>query len=126
MEKERVTLTLPLPSRTLSPNGRPRHWAVRSRAVRSYRELAHLLALRHRPAVPWTVAKVTCRFFYATRRRRDRDNLLASMKPAFDGLADARLIADDAGLIHQPAEIVIDPDDPRVEITVERMGPKGT
>jgi len=64
---------------------------------------------------------VTARFFFKTRRRRDRDNLLASLKAAFDGLADAGLVADDSGLIHMPVEQYIDRADPRVELVVERV-----
>jgi len=115
-------VTLPLPSYNLNPNARP-HWRKKAQAVRSYREIAYLLALVDRPPAPWTVAHVTCRFYFRDLRRRDRDNLLASMKPAFDGLADARVIADDAGLIHQPVEMAVDRGDPRVEVTVERIAP---
>ena len=64
---------------------------------------------------------MTARFFFKTRRRRDRDNLLASLKAAFDGLADAGLVADDSGLIHMPVEQYIDRADPRVELVVERV-----
>jgi len=67
------------------------------------------------------VARVTARFFFKTRRRRDRDNLLASLKPAFDGLADAGLVVDDSGLIHMPVEQHIDRTDPRVELVVDRV-----
>ena len=66
-------------------------------------------------------AKVTARFFFRTRRRRDRDNLLASLKPAFDGIADARVVANDAGMIHMPVEQYVDRTDPRVEIAVEAV-----
>jgi Holliday junction resolvase RusA-like endonuclease len=51
--------------------------------------------------------------------RRYRNNLLASLKPAFDGLADASVVADDSGMIHMPVEQHMDRDDPRVEIVVE-------
>jgi hypothetical protein len=66
-------------------------------------------------------AKVTARFFFRTRRRRDRDNLLASLKPAFGGIADARVVANDSGMIHMPVEQYVDRTDPRVEIVVETL-----
>ena len=115
-----MVIVLPLPPRELSPNARP-HWAVKARAVRQYREAAYLLALASRPARPMRAAKVTARFFFRTHRQRDRDNLLASLKPAFDGIADARVVTNDAGMIHMPVEQYVDRTDPRVEIVVEAV-----
>jgi len=114
-----VTVVLRLPPRELSPNARVR-WAARAAAVKRYRESARLVALvalaRKKPL--WTKARVWCRFYFASPHRRDRDNLLASMKPAFDGLADAGVVADDCGMIHQAVEVAIDRSRPRVEIDV--------
>jgi len=115
-----MVIVLPLPPRELSPNARP-HWAVKARAIRQYRETAYLSALAVRPARPWQTAKVTACFFFRTRRRRDRDNLLASLKAAFDGIADARVVANDAGMIHMPVEQYVDRKNPRVEIVVEAL-----
>jgi Holliday junction resolvase RusA-like endonuclease len=115
-----MVIVLPLPPRELSPNARP-HWAVKARAVRCYREAAYLSALASRPGRPLQAAKVTACFFFRDRRRRDRDNLLASLKPAFDGIADARVVTNDAGLIHMPVEQCVDRRDPRVEIVVEAV-----
>jgi Holliday junction resolvase RusA-like endonuclease len=115
-----VVIVLPLPPRELSPNARP-HWAAKARAVRRYRETAYLSSLAARPGRPLHAAKVTSRFFFRTRRERDRDNLLASLKPAFDGIADARVVTNDAGMIHMPVEQHVDRRDPRVEIAVEAV-----
>ncbi len=115
-----MIVVLPLPPRELSPNARP-HWAVKARAVRRYREAAYLSSLAERPVHPLPLARVTSRFFFRTRRRRDRDNLLASLKPAFDGIADAKVITNDAGMIHMPVEQYVDRTDPRVEIAVEAV-----
>jgi len=113
-----LVVTLPLPPRVLSPNARP-HWAAKARAVRQYRETACLCALVERPGRPMQAARVTCRFFFRDRRRRDRDNLLASLKPAFDGIADAGVVTNDSGMIHMPVEQCVDRVRPRVEIVVE-------
>jgi len=115
-----VVVVLPLPPRELSPNARP-HWAAKARAVRWYRETAYLCSLAERPGRPMRVARVTSKFFFRTRRRRDRDNLLASLKPAFDGIADARVVTNDSGMIHMPVEQYVDRVDPRVEITMEAL-----
>ncbi len=114
-----VTVILRPPPRELSPNARV-HPLIRAATVKRYRECARLMALvalsRARPQ--WTQARVTCRFYFARSRRRDRDNLLASMKAAFDGLADAGVVADDVGMVHQEVEVGIDRANPRVEIDV--------
>ena len=61
-----------------------------------------------------------CVFFWGTRRKRDKDNALASLKAAFDGLVDAGIVADDVGLTHEPVEFRTSRDRPRVEITVTK------
>jgi Holliday junction resolvase RusA-like endonuclease len=61
---------------------------------------------------------VQCRFFFATTRRRDSDNLLASCKAIFDGLVDAGVFTDDSGLTHLPATQAKDAKNPRVEIHI--------
>lgn len=63
-------------------------------------------------AVPWACPGAPPpgpRLISEPTRRRDRDNLLASLKAAFDGIADAGLVENDAGLTHLPVHIVIDP-----------------
>lgn len=113
-----LSITLPLPPRELSPNARA-HWATKARATKRYRQAACVEAvLAGVPAVPWTKATVQLRFHFRTAARRDRDNLLASMKAAFDGLADAGVVADDHGLTHLPVELVTGSADPRVEMVI--------
>lgn len=118
-----LTVVLPLPLRALSPNSRV-HWATKAKAVREYRGIAKLIALeaigrRIRPR--WTCAKAFTRFFFADRRERDRDNLLAAMKSAYDGTADAGVVANDSGLVHMPVEMDIDGTNPRVEVRIEPL-----
>ncbi|MBM4019810.1 MAG: endodeoxyribonuclease RusA [Planctomycetes bacterium] len=115
-----MVIVLPLPPRELSPNARP-HYMAKARAVKRYRETAYLSSLAVRLVRPMQAAKVTARFFFRTCRHRDRDNLLASLKPAFDGIADARVVGNDAGMIHMPVEQYVDRADPRVEIVVEAV-----
>jgi len=117
----RIVITLRLPPEELTPNARPCR-AAKARAVRRYREAAYLYALAARPGRPMERARVTARFFFRDRRERDKDNLLASLKAAFDGIADGRVITNDAGMIHMPAELLMDRVNPRVEIEVEEVG----
>ena len=86
-----MQVTVPWPPKQLSPNARV-HWAIRSRNAKRYRQLCYLAAQRAgaRPAQtePETV-QVCITFHPPDRRRRDWDNLLASIKHGLDGLAQA-------------------------------------
>lgn len=84
-------ITLPWPAKQLSPNFRSRsHWP-RTNALRSARHTAWVLALKggwgHQPLRPERDLIIT--FCPPSRRRFDRDNLIASIKAYQDGIADA-------------------------------------
>ena len=78
------------PEKVLSPNARG-HWSSRARAVKSARLAAWIRARvaigRNRPS--WGKVAVSVEFCPPDKRRRDMDNLIASMKASFDGIADA-------------------------------------
>lgn len=115
---QRLRFVLPLPPKVLSPNARA-HWATRSRAVKAYRFAARMAAGAAWDSCesPLLEADIVCVFRFKDRRRRDRDNLLASMKAAFDGIADAGIVHNDASFRHQ-VEIGEPTDEPHVEITI--------
>ena len=82
-------IELPWPAKVLSPNARV-HWAVKSKAVKLSRAAAfYFVRAVERAALPWDRVKVRMEFLPPDKRRRDRDNLIASMKAATDGIADA-------------------------------------
>lgn len=87
-----VTVELPWPDRRLHPNARP-HWAARARAVDGARADAHLLTRAALGRAPVTFAPGPIRFavvaYPPDRRRRDDDGIIASLKAARDGIADA-------------------------------------
>jgi len=114
----RILVVLPLPPRQLQPNARP-HWTAKAGAVKRYRQIAWLSALAVRPRQAMLTARVTAKFYFADRRQRDPDNLLASLKAGFDGLVDGGVIGDDRDFIHMPIEQYVDRARPRVEIEVE-------
>lgn len=97
---------LPVPDRRLSPNARV-HWRSRASLVKAYR----LQACGSACASPMGWHEVTARltFVFPDRRRRDHDNLNASMKAAWDGFTDAGLLLDDDRITHLPSEIVYEP-----------------
>src|SRR3546814_5360792 len=86
---ETLTILLPWPYRSLSPNARL-HW----RRVAEVKKLAKRDAFyatkaeRNQKIDAMAVsARVT--FFPPDRRARDIDNMIASMKASFDGISDA-------------------------------------
>ena len=117
---ESITVVLPLPAACLSPNARC-SWRTKSKSVRKYREAGFAVARQARGRSGrggWRFAEMTCKFYFRDRRRRDPDNLLASMKSAIDGFVDAGILTDDSGLVHRPVEIHVDRSRPRVEVTI--------
>jgi Holliday junction resolvase RusA-like endonuclease len=88
-------VSLPWPDPALSPNGRV-HYMVRHKAVNKYRQTASYYGNGAR-----TLAKPVCAILplVATRRRRDLDNVLASLKSALDGLTDAGWWNDDHDIV---------------------------
>ena len=85
-----------LPDRDLNPNKRLHHMQL-YRAKRQAKDEAMALVLEQgRPGTPYEAAHITITWVAKDKRRRDPDNLFASMKPYIDGLVDAELIADDS------------------------------
>jgi hypothetical protein len=82
------------PDAALSPNGRV-HYMVKHRAVRKYRELARYLGLGQKRLQNPVCALLP---LTAVKRRRDLDNVLAALKPAFDGVTDAGWWSDDSAI----------------------------
>lgn len=83
-----ISITLPWPQASLSPNAR-QHYMALARARKKYRNdcwvSAHAQGARKVAADALTVS---VRFAPPTRRRYDLDNLLSRMKSGLDGLAD--------------------------------------
>lgn len=89
-----ISVALPWPDRTLHPNGRA-HWRPLATAKRKARDYARGLTLslttpaqRTELAAARAVA-VTMRFNPPDLSRRDDDGMIAAMKAARDGIADA-------------------------------------
>jgi Holliday junction resolvase RusA-like endonuclease len=119
-----LIVTVPLPPSLLQPN-RKSHWAKKSRAVRDYRwaaKMACLAALREaKEIIAWDAAEVEPHFYFRVKRRRDPDNLAASLKAARDGLADAGLVKNDCNIRNAEPVVHIDKDNPRVELWIRKL-----
>lgn len=91
----RITIQLPFPSMQLNPNKRL-HWSKLARAKKQYRQVCyHLTKALKLPAIPTEGdLTVSMTFYPPDRRRRDRDNLVASMKSGLDGVATALKVDD--------------------------------
>ncbi len=124
MKKPRsLKVTLPLPTKPLSPNWRG-HWAVKANAVARARTNATHAALNSGWNVFWEPmrqATVHPVFFFKTNRRRDGSNAAASLKSYEDGLQDARVIANDSGFIWHPPKLLVDAKSPRVELWITEV-----
>lgn len=118
---QRIVITLSLPPRELSPNWRG-HWARKAKAVKAYRAQAWATAMAagkyQKPM--WATATAQATFYHSSNRRRDTDNLLASLKAAFDGIAEAGIVANDSGITHLPVVRLVDTETPRVQIEIVR------
>ena len=110
----KLKIILPLPPKELSPN-----YTVGSRGGRlgkaskiaKYRhdsKIAGLCSMSGGEIFNWERATIQMTFFFRDKRRRDKDNLLASIKAAADGLQDAGVIANDSGLTFLPVEVAVD------------------
>jgi len=103
VSKKALWLTLPFPPSELNPNrSRGLHWSQRSRVTRDYREEVAWYAYAYcnhgkngKTQMLRAPVKAVVTFVVPDRRPRDMDNLLASLKAAWDGLVDARILEGD-------------------------------
>lgn len=88
------SVTLPFPPSSLSPNARG-HWSIKAKAAAKARRDASIACqaagIR---ALGWAGMAVSLCFCPPDARSRDLDNMLASMKSALDGIADATGVDD--------------------------------
>lgn len=118
-----ITITMPLPPRILSPNGRG-HWAAKSKARASQRAAAFGYASAQvRGAGPkWPRTKLTIRWFAADKGKiPDVDNMIASAKGILDGMADAGAMLNDRGIESVDLWRNTDLKNPRVEVTITEI-----
>ena len=118
-----ITITIPIPHRALSPNART-HWATKAKKVKAARGVAWWYAKVDADWTPthWPNAISTVVWYAKTATHPDPDNALAMLKPYFDGMADAGVLANDRNLAHNPIRFEKDRANPRVQITITRVG----
>ena len=93
-----IRLEIPmLPSPELNPNARV-HWVERHKAARDFRKVAWAIAYNANPAhdVMFDKAKIKVTLVYPSHQvTPDPDNLITMLKPALDGIVDAKIIPND-------------------------------
>ncbi len=99
MTDESIVIVLPLPNKVLSANftvGGIGGRMMKATATKKYRRLT-CEAIRNEQieSLPWKIVTVSSSFFYKTKRRRDTDNAMYSLKAAYDGIVDAGVVEDD-------------------------------
>ena len=124
---EKFLIILPLPPKVLSPNcavATPGGRFAKAAAAKKYRVTTkRYVESELIESAPWGKVFVKAAFFYGTKRRRDQDNAMFSLKAMYDGIVDSGLVADDTpGHMKREIPVLsIDRDFPRVEITIERL-----
>lgn len=88
-----AVLTIPWVDARLSPNAR-KHWRVKSEAVSEARQYARITAAVLCGDYTPKDCCLNVNIAPPDKRRRDVDNVLASLKPTIDGMADALGIDD--------------------------------
>ncbi len=84
-----IKITLSFPHRNLNPNvAKGRHWSTVSTLKSAARKEGYFLALEKKHAFYEHSIPLAITFCMSDRRKRDADNLLASIKSALDGVAD--------------------------------------
>lgn len=109
-ERTEYVVWLPYTRPPLSLNQR-QHWSAKRRIVREVRDFTalHLQAMRLEPV---SHIRVTLHYVPRDKRRRDSDNLVATLKPILDGIVDSGLVADDSPEYVTSVMPVIDKPDP--------------
>jgi crossover junction endodeoxyribonuclease RusA len=100
-------IVLPYDKPPLSLNQRL-HWAVKAKLVKEVRTTTERLA-QQLEIPPLEAVEITLIYTPKTARKRDTDNLFATLKPAVDGLVDAGVIADDNTEIVTKLSVLIAP-----------------
>ena len=131
---ERFTITIGLPHKCLSPNARA-HWGLISVEKKRLREAVYNTIKLIHPKVAelrWQAATIEYDFYHETNRVRDDDNYIAMMKAGRDALGrpvstgrkvvpGLGIVPDDSCITQGKVRHHIDKDNPRVEITLQRI-----
>ena len=122
LTEDKWQLTLPWTKPPMSLNDRMDRW-TKARWTKTLRQTAWALA-KQAKIPPLGACDVVLLYVPRDRRRRDEDNLTATLKPLADGLVDAGVVVDDTPDFMRKDPRLGDPDPkhPRLVLIVERRG----
>lgn len=124
---EELLIILPPLAKALQPNCAAATMGMqmaKGRIVAAQRKrTAKAVALEECESLPWGKCSVKADFYFKTKRGRDIDNLIASLKSTYDGLVDAGIVPDDTPelMVREMPTINYDKQHPRVELTIKRL-----
>lgn len=127
MHTEELLIILPPLAKALQPNCGVATMGMqmaKGRIVAAQRKrTARAVALEECESLPWAKCHVHAVFYFKTKRGRDVDNLIASLKSTYDGLVDAGVVPDDTPefMVRDMPEIEYDRTHPRIELTIKRL-----
>ena len=127
MTDESIVIILPLPNKVLSANftvGGIGGRMMKATATKKYRRLTCRAIENERiESLPWGRVSVTAIFYYESKRRRDEDNAMYSLKAVYDGIVDAGVVGDDTPeyMKRNVPVLTYDPSCPTVVLTLTRI-----
>jgi Holliday junction resolvase RusA-like endonuclease len=127
MQDESITIILPIPPNILSPNctiGSIGMRMMKAAATKKYRLAAReAVDAEGIETLPWNLVHVKPKFYYKTKRIRDDDNSVGSLKAAYDGMKDAGLVIDDDSthMRKEFPDFFVDKENPRVILEIARI-----
>ena len=90
-----ITLQFPYPDRALSPNASKRHWRYKEPAKQAARTEAFYMAAPFKGTFNgYDALQMSLTIYPPDKKRRDLDNVFASMKSAIDGMCNAIAVDD--------------------------------
>ena len=93
-------IILPWPDKALSPNARV-HWTKKAKAAKAMRKIAGWETKISKQKIDWDgEIHLHAVFYPPDARHRDEDNLIASAKSLYDGIADGLGVNDKRFRLH--------------------------
>lgn len=126
--KYKITVVVPIPK--TDQNQGHKHWRSASSSRKKDREAAQkasMIAVEELGdyeayEFPWARARVLVTWYHPRKQFRDMWNMVGCLKGTLDGIVRSGILEDD-DLIQPPAiRRRVDKEDPRVEITLYRLG----
>lgn len=119
----KLTLSMPyLPDlKAVGGNSRRNaHWSQRYKAAREAKErwVQEIRACLTPPMPTFKRPSLTITLVFATKRRRDRDNLQTGLKQCLDSMVSWGLLLDDSTDYLGPVDIIVEVDKARSPLTI--------